>query len=56
MIHISDLIAKLKEIEEYYPNVDIDITKIILHVSIYEDVPYITFGKDKKEPSILQGR
>ena len=48
MIPISTLIKKLNEIQEYYPEVPVNIDKIVLHVSINEnEIPiYVTFEKE----------
>lgn len=56
MILIPELIKKLKEIEEYYPNIPVDIDTINIHVSAMDDeLPVtLTFGKnDVKVCSML---
>lgn len=49
MISIDNLITKLLEIKSYYPDVPVDIDKIILHVSIVDNLNpiFITFDKDQ---------
>jgi hypothetical protein len=47
MILLPELIKKLQEMQEYYPEIPVDIDKIVIHVSIHETEhpAYISFTK-----------
>jgi hypothetical protein len=47
MIEIAELIKKLEDIKEWYPNVPVDVDKIVVHVSIeqHEYPVYLTLEK-----------
>lgn len=53
MMKIPHLIQKLSELEQFYPNIDVDIDKLVLHMGITDvpTKPYVTFGKEDRNVS-----